>query len=156
MKTTHTMLVTAALWFTAAALASAANPHIGSWKLNESKSKFAPGGPKNHTVTYTEAEGGMINVTVDGTDADGKAVHWTVQCKFDGKPYKVEGNPSVDTITYKKVNDHTNNFTGMKDGKTVVTGTITVSKDGKSRVVTTTGTGPDGKKVTDKAYYDKE
>ena len=156
MKTTHTMLVTAALWFTAAALASAANPHIGSWKLNESKSKFAPGGPKNHTVTYTEAEGGMINVTVDGTDADGKALHWTVQCKFDGKPYKVEGNPSVDTITYKNVDDHTNNFTGMKDGKTVVTGTITVSKDGKSRVVTTTSTGPDGKKVTDKAYYDKE
>jgi len=38
----------------------------------------------------------------------------------------------------------------------VVTGTITVSKDGKSRVVTTTATDPDGKKVTDKAYYDKE
>jgi hypothetical protein len=156
MKTTHTMLVIAALCFTAAALASAANPHIGTWKLNESKSKFAPGGPKNHTVTYTEAEGGIINVTVDGTGADGKAVHWTVQCKFDGKPYKVEGNPSVDTITYKKVNDHTNNFTGIKDGKTVVTGTITVSNDGKSRLVTTTSTGPDGKKVTDKAYYDKE
>jgi hypothetical protein len=149
------MLVIAALWFTAA-LAFAANPHIGSWKLNESKSKFAPSSTKNHTVTYTEAEGGMINVTVDGTDKDGKAVHWTVQCKFDGKPYKVEGNPLIDTMTYKKVNDHTNNITGMKNGKTAMTGTITVSKDGKSRVVNTTTTGADGKKTTDKAYYDKE
>jgi hypothetical protein len=155
MKTTYTMLVIAALWFTAA-LAFAANPHIGSWKLNESKSKFAPGSTKNHTVTYTEAEGGMINVTVDGTDKDGKAVHWTVQCKFDGKPYKVEGNPLIDTMTYKKVNDHTNNITGMKNGKTAMTGTITVSKDGKSRVVNTTTAGADGKKTTDKAYYDKE
>ncbi len=155
MKTTYTMLVIAALWFTAA-LAFAANPHIGSWKLNESKSTFAPGSTKNHTVTYTEAEGGMVNVTVDGTDKDGKAVHWTVQCKFDGKPYKVEGNPLIDTMTYKKVNDHTNNITGMKDGKTAMTGTITVSKDGKSRVVNTTTTGADGKKTTNKAYYDKE
>ena len=156
MKTTRTMLVTAALLLTAAAVAFAANPHIGTWKLNESKSKFADGSTKNHTVSYTEGEGGMITVTVDGTDKDGKAVHWTVQCKFDGKPYKPEGNPNVDTMTYKKVDDHTNKITGMKDDKTVMTGTITVSKDGKSRTVNTTQTGADGKKKTDKAYYDKE
>jgi hypothetical protein len=155
MKTIRTMLVTAALWFTAAAVASAANPHIGTWKLNESKSTFAEGSTKNQTVTYTE-EGGMINVTVDGTDKDGKTVHWTVQCKFDGKPYKVEGNPNVDTISYKKVDEHTNKITGMKDGKTVMSGTITVAKDGKSRTVNTTLTGADGKKVTDKAVYNRE
>ena len=155
MKTRKTLL-TASLWLTAAAIVCAANPHIGTWKLNESKSKFAEGSTKNQTVTYTEGEGGMINVTVDGTDKDGKAVHWTVQCKFDGKPYKVEGNPNVDTMTYKKVDEHTNKITGMKDGKTTMSGTITVSKDGKSRVVDTSVTGADGKKVTDKAHYDKE
>jgi len=156
MKTTSTILVTAALWFTACALASADNPQIGTWKLNESKSKFSPGATKNHTVTYIEGEGGMINVTVDGTDKDGKVLHWTLQCKFDGKPYKVEGNPLIDTITYKKVNDNTNNMTGMKDGKTTMTGTITVSKDGKSRVINVTTTGADAKKMTEKAYYNKE
>jgi hypothetical protein len=156
MKTIRTMLVTVALWFTAAAVASAANPHIGTWKLNESKSKFAEGSTKNNTVAYSEGEGGMITVTVDGTDKDGKAVHWTLQCKFDGKPYKTEGHPYADMMSYKKVDDHTNKITGMKDGKTVMTGTITVSKDGKSRTVNTTLTGADGKKVTDKAYYDKE
>ena len=98
----------------------------------------------------------MINVTVDGTDKDGKAEHWTLQCKFDGKPYKVEENPLIDMITYKKVNDHTNKMTGMKDGKTTMTGTITVSKDGRLRVINVTTTGADGKKMTEKAYYDKE
>ena len=156
MKTTGTILVTAALWFTAAVLASAGNPQIGTWKLNESKSKFSPGATKNHAVTYTETGGGMINVTVDGTDKDGKAVHWTLQCKFDGKPYNVEGNPLIDTITYKKVNDRTNHMTGMKDGKTTMTGTITVSKDGNSRVINVTTTGEDGKKITENAWYDKE
>ena len=76
--------------------------------------------------------------------------------KADGKPYKVEGNPIADTMTYKKVDEHTNKITGKKDGKTVVTSTVTVAKDGKSRVVTTTLKAPDGKSVTDKAYYDKE
>jgi hypothetical protein len=73
--------------------------------------------PSLLTVTYTETEGGMINVTVDGTDKDGNAVHWTLQCKLDGKPYKVQGNPLIDTITYKKVNDHTNYMIFVAPGK---------------------------------------
>jgi hypothetical protein len=151
------MLLTSALCFAATALAFAAdNPHMGTWKLNETKSKFAADSTKNHTVAYTEGENGMIKVTVDGTDKDGKAVHWTWEGKWDGKPYKTEGNPVADTMAYKKVDAHTNKITGKKDGKTVFTGTITVSKDGKSRVVTTNLTDPDGKTVTDKAYYDKE
>ena len=59
-------------------------------------------------------------------------------------------------LALKPVNDRINNLTGTKDGKVVATGTITVAKDGKSRVVTTTGTDANGKKVTDKAYYDRE
>lgn len=156
MERIRIILATAPLWITVATLAFAANPQIATWKLDESKSKFSSGATKNQTVSYTEAKGGMINVTVDGTDKEGKAVHWTVQCKFDGKPYKVEGNPSLDTITYKTVNDHTNKITGTKEGKTIMSGTITVSKDGKSRLVNVTTTGADGKKTSEKAYYEKQ
>jgi hypothetical protein len=150
------MLVTVALWITAAAAAFAASAHIGTWKLDEAKSEFAPGSVKNTTVTYTEAKDDMIKLTVEGVDKDGKPVHWTWTGKFDGKPHKVEGNAVADTIAYKALNDHTNSATGMKDGKVVFTGTIKVAKDGKSRVVTTTGTDASGKKHTDKAYYDKQ
>jgi hypothetical protein len=54
------------------------------------------------------------------------------------------------------VNDRTNKTTATKDGKVVMTATITVAKDGKSRLVTLTGTDASGKKVTDKTYYDKQ
>jgi hypothetical protein len=150
------MLVAAALSFTAAAVVFAASPHLGTWKLNESKSNLASGTGKNDTVIYTEGEGGMMKLTADGVDKDGKQSHWSWQGKFDGKPYKVEGAPMIDTIAYKMVNDHTNNMTAMKDGKVVMTGTIIVAKDGKSRVVTTTRTDENGKKVTSKSYYDKQ
>jgi len=149
------MLVAVAVWLTAAAAGFAANPHLGTWKLNESKSKLV-GGTKNNTVTYTEAKNGMMKLSVEGVDKDGKATHWTWEGKFDGKPYKVKGNKEMDTIAQQMVNDRTNKFTVMKDGKTTVTGMIAVAKDGKSRVVTASETDANGKKVTDKAYYDKQ
>jgi len=42
---------------------------MGTWKLNEAKSKLAPGVPKNTTVVY-EAAGDNVKVTVDGTDRE--------------------------------------------------------------------------------------
>src|SRR5690242_19542852 len=128
MRKNHLVLVFAALWLTTAAATFAASPHLGTWKLNESKSEFALGATKNHTVTYEQA-GDMMKLTVDGTDKDGKAVHWTWTGNFDGKPYKVEGNSSFDMVAYKAMNDHTNKATGMKDGKVVFTGSIKVAKD---------------------------
>jgi hypothetical protein len=150
------MLVALALLLTATAATFAANPLIGTWKLNEGKSKFAPGAAKNTTVTYTPAKGDMIKCTVNGVDKNGKPIHWTWVGKFDGQPHAIKGSPSFDTLAYKPVNDRTNNTTAMKDDKVVMTGTITVAKDGKSRVVTLTGTDASGKKFADTTYYDKQ
>jgi hypothetical protein len=150
------MLVALALLLTATAATFAANPLMGTWKLNEGKSKFASGAAKNTTVTYGPAKGDMIKCTVDGVDKNSKPIHWTWVGKFDGQPYEIKGSPSFDTLTYKPVNDRTNNTTAMRDGKVVMTATITVAKDGKSRVVTLTGTDAKGKKFTDTTYYDKQ
>ena len=130
-----TTLVALAVLLTAAAATFPANPLMGTWKLNESKSKFAPGAAKNTMVTYAPAKGDMVKCTVVGVDKDGKPIHWVWVGKFDGKPYAIQGSPSFDTLTYKPVNERTNDTTAMKAGKVVMTGVITVAKDGKSRVV---------------------
>lgn len=139
----------------AAAACFAANAQLGTWKLNEAKSKLAPGRGKNTTVTYTEQKD-KIKITADGLNKDGKATHSVWIGKFDGKAYPAKGNMAFDSIAYKVVNDRTNNLTTMKNGKTLWTGTITVSKDGKSRTVTVNGTDDKGTKYTSKAVYDKE
>jgi hypothetical protein len=156
MRKNRTLLVALALLLTATVGTFAANPLIGTWKLNEDKSKFAPGASKNTLVTYAPAKGDMIKCTIDGVDNNGKAIHWTWVGKFDSQPYKIKGSPSFDTLTYNPVNDRTNKTTAMKDGKLVMTGTITVAKDGKSRTVILTGTDAKGKKFTDTTYYDKQ
>jgi hypothetical protein len=150
------MLVALVLVLTATAATFPTNPLMGTWKLNEGKSKFAPGATKNTTVTYTEAKGNIIKCTVDGVDKDGKPIHWTWMGKFDGKAYQIEGSPSFDALTYKPVKDRINKTTATKAGKVVMRGTITVAKDGKSRVVTLTGTDASGQRFTDTTYYDKQ
>jgi len=82
----------------------AANPHMGTWKLNEAKSKLAPGMGKSTTVTYTEQKD-KIKVTVDGVDKDGKPTHGVWVGKFDGKTYPAKGNMSWNSAAYKEVNE---------------------------------------------------
>jgi len=144
-----------ALSFVAAGACFAANPHLGTWKLNEAKSKFPPGMGRNTTVTYAEQKD-KIKVTVDGVGKDGKPTHSVWVGKFDGKAYPLKGNLPYNSIAYTVVNDRTNDITAMKDGKTVWSGRITVSADGKSRTVTINGTDEKGTKTTGKAAYDKE
>ena len=134
----------------------AENPLIGTWKLNENKSKYAPDSVRNTTVTYTAAKGDMIKCTADGVDKDGKPIHWTWTGKLDGKPYPIKGSPAFDTLAYRPVNERTNETTATKNGKVVMTATIAVAKDGKSRTVTLSGKDAKGKKFTDTTYYDKE
>ena len=68
------IVFTLAVFFISGIVASADSPHMGTWKLNEAKSKFAAGATKNNTVVY-EAAGSDIKVTVDGMDGSGAAVH---------------------------------------------------------------------------------
>ena len=153
MKTRITAVVTA-LSFAATVASFAANPQMGTWKLNEGKSKLAAGMGKSTTVTYSE-QGDKIKVMVDGVDKDGKPTHGVWVGKWDGKAYKAKGNLAWDSAAYKVVNDRTNDITTMKDGKVMWTGRIEVSKDGKSRTVTVNGTDANGKKFSSKVVYDK-
>jgi hypothetical protein len=130
------------------------NPQLGTWKLNEAKSKMPAGMGKNTTVVYAEQKDN-IKVTVVGVDKDGKPTHSAWVGKFDGKAYPVKGNLPYNSVAYKMVNDRTNDITTWKDGKVVWSGRIEVAKDGKSRTVTINGTGADGKKFSGKAVYDK-
>ena len=152
---TKTILSTLLLCFVGAAVCFADDPQMGTWKLNEAKSKIGAGSPKLTTVVY-EASGDSVKVMVDGTDGDGKPLHNEWTGKYDGKDYPVTGDPNTDTRSYKKVNDHTLAFTNKKGDKVTISGRVVLSADGKSRTVTTSGTDPKGKKFASTAVYDKQ
>jgi hypothetical protein len=139
----------------AISFAADANPSMGTWKLNEAKSKINPGSPKNTTVVYT-ADGGKIKVTVDGVDKDGKPTHNEWIGMFDGKDYKIVGDPLLETRGYKQIDANTVELWNKAGGKVMVTGKIVVAADGKSRTLTTTSKDASGKDVTNVYVYDKQ
>jgi len=148
------ILLALAAFFVAVAVCFAADAFIGTWKLNEAKSKISPGTLKNTTVVY-EAAGDNVKVTTDGTDGDGKPTHSEWTGKFDGKDYPVTGDPNTDTRSYTKVNDRTLAFANKKGDKVTFSGRGVISADGKTRTVTLHGTDSNGKKFTSTSVYDK-
>lgn len=151
----RSLLITLALSFAGAALGFAQNPQMGTWKLNEAKSKIPTGLTKNTTVVYA-ASGDNVNVTTDGTDGSGKAQHTEWTGKFDGKDYPLTGDSTSDSRSYQKIDDHTLEIANKKGGKATITGRIVVSADGKSRTVHLSGTDSAGKKVSETAVFDKQ
>lgn len=137
------------------ALCMAADAQMGTWKLNESKSKLDQERGKNHTVVYA-AEGDSVKITVDGVDSKGNETHSEWTGKFDGKDYPVTGDPNADTRSYKIVDDHTLAMTVKKGDKVTVEGSVVVSADGKTRTITLNGTDSKGKQFTSTAVYDKQ
>ena len=146
------ILLTLAVLFIGATVSLADSPHMGTWKLNEAKSKFTPGAPKNTTVVY-EPAGDSVKVIVDGVDGDGNPSHNEWTGKFDGKYYPVTGDPTSDMRAYRKINNHTLTFTAKKGDKVSLTGRIVVSANGKTRTVTTTAA---GSKASNRAVFDKQ
>jgi hypothetical protein len=151
---TKTIGLTLALCFLAGAVCFAADPQMGTWKLNEAESKATPGMGKVTMVVYKSMLG-KVTATVDGIDAKGKPTHNEWTGKFDEKDYPVTGDPTSDMRSYTKVNDRTMDFTIKKNGKVTITGRIVVSADGKSRTVTASGTDEKGKKFKNTSVYDK-
>lgn len=151
---TKTVALLISLVFVTTALGFQNNPQMGTWKLNDAKSKFT-GKARNKTVVY-EAAGDQIKVTVDGVDENGNPAHNEWTGKFDGKDYPVSGDSNADTRSYSRINANTLDLTNKKGGTTTLTGRIVVSDDGKTRTVTTTSTNSQGKKVTNVAVYDKQ
>ena len=144
-----------ALLFAGVTVASAQDANLGTWKLNEAKSHFGKGATKNHTVVY-ETAGDDIKVIVDGNAADGSATHNEWTGKFDGRYYAVTGDATSDMRMYRRINKRTLAIRARKEGKTSLTGTITLSRNGKMRTVSTSSRNSAGRWIHNTAVYDKQ
>lgn len=130
------------------------NPTEGTWKLNESKSKFGEGMGKSTMVVWEKADDGD-KCTVDGVDAEGKKTHSVWTGKLDGKDYPITGDATSDTRSFKLNGDKSIEMISKKGGKVVGDGTIVVAADGKTRTVTSNMTNAKGEKATSTLAYDK-
>ena len=120
---TKIISLTFAFCFFGWATCFAVDPQMGTWKLNEAKSKITPGTLKNTHVVYSSMFG-QVKIKSDGIDANGKPIHVEWSGKFDGKDYPVTGDPNSDARSYSIVDANTLDFTVKKDGKVIASSRI--------------------------------
>jgi hypothetical protein len=132
----------------------AADPFVGTWKLNVAKSKHG-GGPlpaaKEEAIVVAVADG-QFTVTVTGTAVDGSPISMKYTVPRTGGPVQfLEGGPPpgsgiASTLAKRKADSNTVDSTDTKDGKVSETSHTVVSADGKSLRGTAKGIDPQGKK----------
>ena len=138
-----------------AATMFAADPFVGTWKMNSAKSKFKMGAaPKEQTVTIGES-GSDLTVNVMGTAADGSAIAYSYTVPAAGGVGKIN-SASYDGISGKRPGPKEREMTYTKGGKEVFTTHSKVSADGKSLTVTSKGLNVIGKNVEGSITYDKK
>jgi hypothetical protein len=160
MKTMlRALLVGSVMAFGAGAVAlagDAADPVVGTWKINLEKSKFSPGhAVKSQTRVYTQSKDG-ITVKADGMGADGSALSQRCTYKYDGKDYAFTGAPTFDTLSLKQVDGHTVDSIQKKAGKAVATTRRTISADGKVLTLESKGMGDKGVAFDDVMVFDRQ
>jgi hypothetical protein len=107
--------------------AQTANPRIGKWKL---KQEAPP--PALNIMTYEAIPGGGMKVTVDAVNGQGRESHWTYLTMFDGEDRPVQGHPSADTTSVKRIDERTNEIVNKKAGKVIQIITNVIAADGRT------------------------
>ena len=152
----RTITLTLAMLVVSPVLWAQQDPLIGTWKLNVAKSKYSPGPAlRSNTLKY-EAQGDALKVIADFVTGDGVSHHEEDTPKPDGKDYPITGGVDRDSVTMKRIDAYTTEFTGKKGGKPTLTMRRVVSKDGNTLTITDTGTNAKGQKVNNVRVYDKQ
>jgi hypothetical protein len=135
--------------------AQAADPVIGTWKLDVARSKYRPGPPPQSLTVRFEAVGKGIKVTTDEVGADGRTIHTEYSANYDGKDYPITGSATSDTVSLKRIDGRRVQHIDKKAGKVVLTFTREISEDGKTLTVAVKGIDATGQPVKNVLVFAK-
>jgi hypothetical protein len=135
--------------------AFAADPVVGTWKLNVAKSQFNAGSELTAGTRVYTAANGLYTLDQKLTGADGKQTSNRAQYR-DGKEEKQATAGPADTTLGKKIDANTWDFDLKKDGKVVGHVHRVVSADGKTLTVQNTGVQLSGATGDETLVFDKQ
>lgn len=137
-----------------AIIAWAADPFVGTWKLNIDKSKSGSGRPLPESSQSIEA-------TADGYRILFSGASQALVLNVDGRDHATEregiaGTTNADTRTVRRVSPVLIETTMKQGGKTVAVVRRQVSEDGRTLTTTTNGVNSKGEKYQNILIYDKQ
>jgi hypothetical protein len=111
--------------------------------------------PRRWTETLDVGED-SISVREEIAGADGRTIVVTVAASFDGLDHRVTGSPLVDVIAYTRPSRLRIDGVAKKDGRVVLTESVTVSDDGRTLTMGYVMRLADGRDVTSVAVFKRQ
>ncbi len=138
----------------------AADPQLGTWKLNIAQSKFSPGYPAPREARFVfRAVGDRIEWILTGTNANGSPISTKATYPREGglvkwavPPLGPVGSPIVITV----ISPHEIYGTILKDGKQQQVDHIVISKDGRTTRETIKRSNSQGRPSEELLVFDKQ
>jgi hypothetical protein len=131
------------------------DPFNGFWTLVPEESKLAGPMPRRWTEML-DVGADTISVKEEISGADGRTLIVTVDASFDGRDYDVTGSPLADVIAYTRPGRFRIDGVAKKDGRVVLTESVTVSEDGRSLTMGYVTRLPDGRDVASIAVFKRQ
>jgi hypothetical protein len=133
----------------------AADPILGTWKLNVQKSRFLPGPAfKSESRTYAQEDGG-IKVTIQTVDGKGNPATIIYLTTPDGQQHSVSGSGGpADVVALKRIDERTAESTLMHAGKEIAKTRRVITEDGKVMTITYQGLDPNGTPVNNTEVFE--
>jgi hypothetical protein len=131
-----------------ATVASAADPFVGTYKLNPAKSRMSGGTVAKALTLVIAEEGDNLIITTNGTNGEGGAIAGKISAPKKGGDVRVlEGKPAYDSATVTRTSSNAVQMVTMRQGKEGVRVQMTLSPDGKVLTRTVKGTNASGQQV---------
>ena len=157
-KVLSSVFVGALLTIGSAVMASGADadPVVGTWKLNVTKSVFA-GVPalKSQIRTYSRAAR-ALTLKMKTVSAEGKETTTQATYHLDGKDYPSMGNLDFDSLSGMQIDINTAEFTLKRAGKPIGKIRRSVSEDGRTLTINFVLTNADGVQTSALTVFDKQ
>jgi len=137
----------------------AADPSVGTWKLNIAKSKFAPGEkvtPKEGTIAVRELAGGEFELTFSETMTDGSKIQEKGTWPRIGGVLKSQPASADGTAIVTMIGPGEWYCTSLQNGKQTEVLHSAISKDGKTMQIKMKGTDAQGKSTESVSTWDKQ
>jgi hypothetical protein len=131
------------------------DPFSGFWTLVAEDSRLAGPLPRRWTQTLEVSEE-TISVREEIVGSDGRMLTVTVEASFDGLDYDVAGSPLADVIAYSRRDRYRIDGVAKKDGRVVLTESVTASEDGRLLTMGYVTRLPDGRDVTSVAVFKRQ
>jgi len=140
------------------ARAGAADPFVGTWKLNPAKSQFDPNHrPLEATMTFELEPDGSYLMQAEGTKEGGPKVKENPQRFFvDGQPRPLPEMPALSGVATKPNANTIRGEARRQDGSIVGSATYAVSTDGRSLTATTSGIDAQLRPFTQMTVWDRQ